>query len=573
MSIVDRFFPRGAWRLPLLVLCLVLANSVMFWSSIERLRATTSAVTATLALQRDLAEGRALLVTAEVGQRGYLLTGDPRQLAPFHEALAKIGPLTSTVRGDLRNDSPLQLPTDKLAELSSAKLAQIAESVRLFGAGQRDEAVALMREDSGGETLMEQIQQIGDGMSADIDRILQEQEAANMLATLISYFSAGIFVAGMVGLLAALHLRTTRQLRERSVATAELRRYADTLDASVAELEQERNGITAVHEAGSFLQTCNSVRELAQLVPTVLGGLLPGVSGEVSIYAASRNQLVSLASWGDWTSSGVLTPDACWALRGGHMHHHLKDGRRPACAHIAPTEARDTLCVPMLAHGETAGLLTLAGPGLESPDVQRSAEMIARQIALTVANLKLRETLNEQSVRDPLTQVFNRRYLDSVGSKELAHAARNNEPLAVVMIDVDHFKRFNDMHGHAAGDVALTAVASHVQHAIREADWMFRYGGEEFVLLLRAASEADAARTCEELRGGVARLNLSYDGQSLPSVTISMGVTITRGETRELLAVIRRADEALYAAKRAGRNRVAFADAGQPVPEAAASAV
>lgn len=191
-----------------------------------------------------------------------------------------------------------------------------------------------------------------------------------------------------------------------------------------------------------------------------------------------------------------------------------------------------------------------------SADLRRTAELTARQLSLTLANLRLRETLKEQSVRDPLTNAFNRRYLENVGTKEIAQSARTGQVLAAIMLDVDHFKRFNDLHGHQAGDAALVAVASYLQDNIREGDWFFRYGGEEFVLLLRDGQPSDMMCKADELRMGVAALVLEHDGKTLPRVTASMGLAISAGREETLEMLLARADEALYAAKSAGRNRV-----------------
>lgn len=215
-----------------------------------------------------------------------------------------------------------------------------------------------------------------------------------------------------------------------------------------------------------------------------------------------------------------------------------------------------------MGQGETLGLLVIASSSEMDAEsmhnLRRVAEMTARQLALTLANLRLREVMKEQAVRDPLTNAFNRRYLESIGGKEIAQAARNGRPLAVIMLDVDHFKRFNDMHGHQAGDTALVAVASFLQDTIREGDWIFRYGGEEFVMLLTEANAEDMAFKTEELRAGVAALTIRHEGAALPRVTVSMGVALTEeGETLE--AVLARADASLYAAKSNGRNQVVMA--------------
>lgn len=192
---------------------------------------------------------------------------------------------------------------------------------------------------------------------------------------------------------------------------------------------------------------------------------------------------------------------------------------------------------------------------------ERIVELVARQIAVTIANLNLRETLKEQSIRDPLTGAFNRRYLEVVAEKEMKHARRNGHELAVVMFDVDHFKRFNDVHGHPAGDRVLVSLSEFVQASIRDSDWFFRIGGEEFVLLLRESSRADAERRVREICDGIARLDMTLDGRPLPRVTISLGIAMFPEHGETLGSLLEQADKALYASKQAGRNRFTLAAA------------
>ncbi|MGE4219441.1 MAG: GGDEF domain-containing protein, partial [Alphaproteobacteria bacterium] len=154
-----------------------------------------------------------------------------------------------------------------------------------------------------------------------------------------------------------------------------------------------------------------------------------------------------------------------------------------------------------------------------------------------------------------------RRYLDTVAEKELAHARRLSRPFAVIMLDIDHFKRFNDLHGHAAGDQALIGVCDHLQKNIREGDWLFRFGGEEFVLLLLESDRATAEARASELREGVAALSLRNGREALPPVTVSMGLAVFPDHGETLAGLLELADKALYESKRAGRNRVTSAAA------------
>lgn len=161
--------------------------------------------------------------------------------------------------------------------------------------------------------------------------------------------------------------------------------------------------------------------------------------------------------------------------------------------------------------------------------------------------------LREQSILDPLTGLFNRRYLEETMERE---RARNGQPLAVIAIDVDHFKRFNDSHGHEAGDQALVALARLLRESVRNTDIACRYGGEEFVMLMPDTPAAIAAERAEALRVQVRELCLRFSGGQQEPVAISVGPAVAPGDgTRADVLLLRNADTALYAAKAGGRDR------------------
>jgi diguanylate cyclase (GGDEF)-like protein len=218
----------------------------------------------------------------------------------------------------------------------------------------------------------------------------------------------------------------------------------------------------------------------------------------------------------------------------------------------------------MMAQGELLGLLHMAisekGRSVETR--QRFVMTVAEHIALALANLKLRETLRSQSIRDPLTGLFNRRYMEESLEREMRRASRGRHPVGIIMLDLDHFKKFNDSYGHDAGDALMRIVGNTLQRSIRAEDIACRYGGEEFTLILPEASLVDAAQRAESIRESIRNLNIQHRRQQLGGVTISAGVAIfpDHGPTGD--AVLRAADAALYQAKSRGRDRVAINQAG-----------
>jgi diguanylate cyclase (GGDEF)-like protein len=168
---------------------------------------------------------------------------------------------------------------------------------------------------------------------------------------------------------------------------------------------------------------------------------------------------------------------------------------------------------------------------------------------------RLQAELREQAIRDPLTNLYNRRHMQETFEREIASAHRHGRTVAVIMMDIDHFKNLNDTHGHKAGDLMLQALADLLQRETRGYDVPCRYGGEEFVVVLSGATIDTAQRRAERLRSHFAELRLDFFGTVLQA-TVSAGVAVfpPHGETTD--ALLRAADQALYAAKSAGRNRV-----------------
>jgi diguanylate cyclase (GGDEF)-like protein len=216
--------------------------------------------------------------------------------------------------------------------------------------------------------------------------------------------------------------------------------------------------------------------------------------------------------------------------------------------------------VPLFAQGELLGCLSLGTAAGQLPDrKQQWAKTVADAVGLSLANLRLRESLRQQSIIDVLTGLFNRRYMEETLEREVRRCARAKTPLGIMMMDIDHFKSFNDTHGHAAGDVLLAELGSLLRSRIRADDIACRYGGEEFTLILPDSSLDVTARRAEDLLAGVRSLRVEYSGHVIGPVTMSLGVAAFPGHGGGGAEVLRAADKALYAAKGQGRDRVVVA--------------
>ncbi|GIV95802.1 MAG: hypothetical protein KatS3mg057_0459 [Herpetosiphonaceae bacterium] len=259
-------------------------------------------------------------------------------------------------------------------------------------------------------------------------------------------------------------------------------------------------------------------------------------------------------------------------MRRGRVHRIEGPNAAPTCRHLSVSELAGYICIPLIAQGEALGILHLERQKLESASSggdeflagskQRLAVAVAEHVALSLANLKLRETLRSQAIRDPLTGLFNRRYMEESLEREIRRAARSQRPLGVIMIDLDLFKRFNDSFGHAAGDALLRELGSFLYSQVRGEDIACRYGGEEFAIILPEAHLLDTRHRAEQLREGIKRLSIRINLGATHGVTASLGVAAfpEHGPTGEML--LRAADSALYRAKSSGGDCVMVAPVG-----------
>ncbi len=179
---------------------------------------------------------------------------------------------------------------------------------------------------------------------------------------------------------------------------------------------------------------------------------------------------------------------------------------------------------------------------------------------MALSNLKLREALREQSIRDSLTGLYNRRYMEAVLKQQLIRVTRQLHPLGIIMIDIDNFKNFNDTYGHAAGDALLRRLGQFLQSHIRGEDIACRYGGEEFILIMPDSSLEVVKKRAEHVRREVRQLRVPDADNTSEGITLSLGVALYPQHARTLDTVVRAADQALYRAKREGRDRVVVAE-------------
>ncbi|RWN47569.1 MAG: diguanylate cyclase [Mesorhizobium sp.] len=358
---------------------------------------------------------------------------------------------------------------------------------------------------------------------------------------------------------------TLNDISELRRAEGVVNERADQLALLNRELHEKSETTTRLVKLGELLQACVTFPEAFSVVGTAMAEFLGGLSGTVHLTSASRNLVEEMAHWGDVRSSATqFAPEDCWALRRGQEHVAGPGMLTPRCAHITENGKKGYVCMPLAAQGETLGILHLCEPNAaEKPQWLAERQQILRGVvdtlALALANLRLRETLRQQSIRDPNTSLFNRRYLEETSSRELRRMERSGQPLVVIMLDVDHFKQFNDTFGHEAGDLVLKQVAATLIEHARDSDVVSRYGGEEFALVMPGSSVQEGAERAEALRQAIRKLHLTHRGRTLGTVTASFGVAAYPEHGVAWAELTNAADHALYEAKGNGRDRVAIA--------------
>jgi diguanylate cyclase (GGDEF)-like protein len=353
-----------------------------------------------------------------------------------------------------------------------------------------------------------------------------------------------------------------RVMRDRALAEIEERKQAQAaLSRKTQELEQRNFELTELSRMSDFLQVCLTIEEAYKAIASSVKILFPEISGALFILDEEEKFVEPVASWGEPDCDlKLFVLSDCWALRRSQAHWVTQDHPSVICKHIH-SQPVEYCCIPIMAQGQALGLLYLSAsePGKLTSDKRLLVGYLSEHISLALANLKLRESLHRQSIRDPLTGLFNRRYMEEFLAQEIHRARRRKIPLGIMMLDVDHFKHFNDTFGHDAGDTVLRELGKFLQHCIRESDIACRYGGEELLLILpEAGLEAITARAMQ-INQEIKQLKLLHNGEILDRITASIGVACfpEHGDTVE--AVIRSADTALYRAKNNGRDRVEVA--------------
>ena len=530
--------------------------AVGVWGVVSAVRFTQDGrfVLQTVTVLRHLDDVATFERQAVASQRGYLLVEEPDLRDEFWDAKARVRQHAEELR-ELLTDDVSKEEADALTTLIATRMDLAARTVGVYERQGLATAQAFIRS-NGSRGMDRRIGAMLTALRARETAKLAERRAALESSAQVSLLSVALGIPLSLLMLALVNRLLVRQ-------NAERRRIADAAEASATELRRLSNDMRALGRFAGMLQSCESVDELLTVSAQGFSALAPDVAGTVFLLRASRDHAEAAATWGQHAVSGDEhpLPGDCWAVRRNQPHHcpDVADGL--PCPHIHAMVGRTaaTLCLPLTAQGEAIGWVTLSRAGAAPIAEYDLLPQAAEPLSLALANLRLRQDLRNQSIRDPLTGLFNRRYLEESLTREISRCTRRGLPLAVLMFDVDHFKAFNDRHGHPGGDALLAAFGHLLQAHCRNEDIPCRFGGEEFTLILPEATQEVATTRAQALLAATEALEVTHHGVALSKVTTSVGLAMLPAHGTTATALVGAADAALYRAKAEGRNRLRVA--------------
>ena len=514
-----------------------------------------------------------LVSEVESAERGYVLSGNEALLSPYKNAAAAVHQEIRNAASLVRDNAAQINRLEKLQSLITQRFndsKKITDTRRSLGMEAARKFSASGQNVELGEKIRSALRQIRESAVF----VLNSQSARGKDSAqgalhflILEIIAALIFTAAPILILYG-DIDARRRVEEK------FKEASKKLQVWVDDLEQRNSEFAVLSETADLLHTCVSAQEAYGVLSRSCQKLFPDMQGALYLINEERNLVEAVSEWnGPIAGESVFHSDDCWALRRGRIYEAESPSGRVICGHLAGVSFDGYLCVPMMGQGAALGFLHFRyskgahkikeGPraiGSISDTKKKLVTTFAEQAALALANLRLRETLRRQSIRDPLTGLYNRRYMEESLERELRRAARSKKPLSTLMVDIDHFKKFNDLFGHETGDELLMQVSQHIQRHIREYDVPCRYGGEEFLILMPETSLETAQKRAENLRKSVKSLQLQNKGRPIGPISLSVGVAAFPSHAQTPENLFRAADTALYRAKSEGRDRVFIAD-------------
>ncbi|HET8940418.1 MAG TPA: diguanylate cyclase [Rudaea sp.] len=541
-----------------IALVLILATvGVLVWTSSNRFSAEDAWVQHAKDVENATQTAIGRLSALQAAATVYGATGAPLRLAEFSLESPRLDDDLTTLAA-LVEDDPAQ--TRRVQAFSKAAQARYELLSQIVSTRRKTGQIPALPE-QGPTQLRRDAAQI---IAANNEFLSVSRQKAHYAARMTRILTASAIVLS-IGFLGVMFWLMRHASWRNAMAARQLRAANSQLADALEETRRRSNDLKHLNQFAEMLQACRTIDEVRAGLVDAFGQLLPGLGGRMALLNPSQNLLAVGAHWGEhgMIAESIYAPEDCWALRRGQAYAPAEASGGFVCQHVHwpnpdQPDAR-YFCLPLAAQGEVIGVLTF--DSLQSIDAHSRSLAVAaaEQLAMALANLRLQETLRTQSIRDPLTGLFNRRYLEVSVERELARATRRNQPLTVMMLDLDHFKQFNDTHGHDGGDALLVQFAKILKRNTRSEDIACRYGGEEFTILLPEVDAVSARARAEQIRAATSEMVAQHRGKTLAHVSVSIGMAAFPENARVGADLMRSADSALYRAKRSGRNRVVAA--------------
>jgi diguanylate cyclase (GGDEF)-like protein len=480
-----------------------------------------------------------VLSDTQEGLLGYALSGRPERLEQF---LSGKKVVAEEIRPFLPQLDKLGSPrsgTHGESELASRDFDDLqADWEKLLGSGSLPTQADIVPLTTASLELSDRLKtDIGNYVDQLVTVMAQNDELIDTEARLLANFNIGCAVFAIIAMIYAF----------RSILMA--------LDSGL-EAKQQVDHLFLMTD---ILQSAAGQEDTNEVLRSTSATLMPGFGGALYVFNNSRDRLDLSTNWGDFDAGGAvyISPTSCWALKRGKPHLNQTEEWALRCNHVAPGQT--TLEIPMAARGQIYGLLVIAAAGGDATarldEIRPVATAMGDAMSLALSSIDLRERLRNLALRDGLTNLYNRRFLEEMLERLCADAERRKTSVSAIMLDLDHFKLVNDQRGHAAGDAVLREVAAEIVSCLRTVDVACRYGGEEFAIILPDCSVANATAKAEQIRS---RINERTTASGL-AITVSLGVASIPETCGGQAELIPEADAALYAAKQQGRDRVVVA--------------
>jgi diguanylate cyclase (GGDEF)-like protein len=487
----------------------------------------------------------------------YVLTPEQQDLDTFAESSKQVWKRVARVE-ELTKDDPAQ--QERIKQLQ----VWITEELKQLGDNLRTNKTLLIYHSPATDFKQDRVRNAVQKFKDEQEFILRERNLAAQARAQEVERSVSVRVAIFSLLMAFLFLLVIRESKKLRIAERAALHSQTKLEGSLQQLQIETESGKLLNELQASLQICVNAPEAYEVLGAYAQKFIPNSAGAVFAIDSSRNLMGVMASWGESLSptQHILSPEDCCAMRGGRLHLRMEHSQGLACRHFSGSIPDFYACLPLAALGETLGILHISASSADVFTVARLAmiQQGGEYAALRLANLRLREKLHDQSIRDPLTGLYNRRFLEATLEQELHRSSRHHTGLGVIMADIDKFKLFNDSFGHTAGDIVLKEIASLFRRSVRTEDIVCRYGGEEFLIVLPDTSLESVRERTELMREAIVKLDLQHAGHALGKVTASFGISFSQDGVLTPDILLRYADEALYESKRRGCNCVSLSE-------------